>query len=202
MDPSTAGKRRPATYEDLLRVPDHKIAEIIDGELVVSPRPAAPHALASSVMASDLLGAFGRRGRGGGSRPGGWWILFEPELHLGPDVLVPDLGGWRRERLPRMTDVPYFELPPDWVCEVVSPRSGRDDRVRKSRICAREGVGHMWLVDPRAQTLEVFRLHQDGWLRVSSHGGAEHARAEPFDAVELELREWWFEPDEDPEPHT
>ncbi|MGE0682703.1 MAG: Uma2 family endonuclease, partial [Candidatus Binatia bacterium] len=111
--------QRRATYEDLLKVPDILIAEILDGELITSPRPASPHARAASVLIQDV-GPFDRQ-TGGPGGPGGWWILFEPELHLDADILVPDLAGWRRERMPVLRDMPYFAQAPDWVCEVVSP---------------------------------------------------------------------------------
>src|SRR5262245_10795414 len=114
-----------ATYEDLLKVPDILIAEIVDGELITSPRPASPHARATSVIRVDI-DPFDRRSGGPGG-PGGWWILFEPELHLGADILVPDLAGWRRERMPVLADVPYFEQAPDWVCEVAQHRTHRSD---------------------------------------------------------------------------
>lgn len=183
--------RRRATYEDLLKVPDLLIAEIIDGELITSPRPASPHARATSVIRGEL-DPFDRR-LGGPGGPGGWWILFEPELHVGADILVPDLAGWRRERLPVLANVPYFELAPDWVCEVVSPATGRNDRVRKMPIYAREHVGHVWLVDPLIRTLEVYRLEGQRWVVVSTHGGEESVRAEPFEAIELDLSRWWLE---------
>jgi len=185
--------RRQATYEDLLQVPDYLVAEIIDGDLYTSPRPASPHAVASSAIGSDIFGLF-HRDPGDPAGPGGWWILFEPELHLGLDVLVPDLAGWRRERLPQLKDVPYFTQAPDWVCEVVSPSTGRLDRVRKMRIYARESVGHLWLVDPLAKTLEVYRFHNEQWVVASTHGGNERVRAEPFEAIELDLTRWWLEP--------
>jgi Uma2 family endonuclease len=184
--------KRKATYEDLLAVPDHLIAEIIDGELVTSPRPAPPHTLASSVLGSDLVGRF-HRGGGGGDSPGGWWILDEPELHLGDDVLVPDLAGWRRERMPSLPQAAFFELAPDWVCEIVSPSSARYDRVLKQDIYAREGVAWLWIVDPLARTVEAYRLDGKQWVRVAAHAGAELARIPPFDAVELEMRHWWIE---------
>jgi Uma2 family endonuclease len=184
--------RRLATYDDLLKVPDILVAEIVEGELITSPRPASPHAQASSVL-RGALDPFAQRG-GGPGEPGGWWILFEPELHFGADVLVPDLAGWRRERMPVLQNVAYFDLPPDWVCEVVSPSTARIDRVRKVPIYAREGVAHLWLVDPLQQTLEVFRLEGRRWVLLSTHGGAEAVRAEPFEALELELSRWWLEP--------
>ena len=184
--------KRHATYADLCEVPDHMVAEIIDGELFATPRPALPHTLAASAISVEIGGAFGRP-PGGASAPGGWWILVEPELHLAEDVLVPDLAGWRRERLPRIPNAPALALPPDWVCEVVSPRTGAIDRGRKMRVYAREGVGHLWLVDPAPRTLEVYRLEGGRWVVAAMHGGSEAVRAEPFQAVELDLRRWWGE---------
>ena len=188
--------RRRATYDDLLKVPDILVAEILDGELFTFPRPATPHARASSVL-RGMLDPFDQRVGGPGGL-GGWWILFEPELHLGADILVPDLAGWRRERMPVLPNVAYFELAPDWVCEVVSPSTARVDRVRKVPIYAREGVSHLWLVDPLQQTLEVFHLERQHWVLVSTHGGAETVRAEPFAALELDMSRWWLE--SEPEP--
>src|SRR5262245_41941132 len=124
--------RRRATYDDLTAVPEHLIAEIIDGELITSPRPAPPHALACSGILSVLFDRFNGP-PGGESAPGGWWILYEPELHFGDDVLVPDLAGWRRDRMPDPPDIAYFTLAPDWVCEVISPSSERLDRVARCR---------------------------------------------------------------------
>jgi len=181
---------RNATYEDLLQVPDNLIAEILGGELITSPRPASAHALTTGAIHQDT-GPFARR-PGGGSGPGGWWILFEPELHLGADILVPDLAGWRRERLPVLRDVPYFELAPDWVCEVLSTSTARVDRVRKKPIYARERVGHLWLVDPIVRTLEVYRLDGGQWVDAGAYGGAELVRAEPFAAVEMNMSQWWL----------
>ncbi len=182
--------RRPATYEDLMAVPDHLVAEIVEGELYTSPRPAPRHATASSGIGGVLWGPF-NSGRGG---PGGWWILDEPELHLGRDVLVPDLAGWRRERMPRLPDEAYFSLAPDWVCEVLSPSTAALDRVKKLTVYARERVPHAWLVDPIAQTLEVLRLESGRWTILGTWAGADRVRAEPFDALDLELPLLWDEP--------
>jgi Uma2 family endonuclease len=185
--------RRPARYDELLRVPDTKVAEIIDGELIVSPRPAIPHAHAASVLGGDLNGAF-HRPPGDPKGPGGWWLLFEPELHFGDDVIVPDQAGWRREHLPRLPDMAACTEPPDWVCEVISPSTGTIDRGRKMRIYAREGVGHLWIVDPLLRTVEVYRLDRGHWVVAAVHAGAEPSRIEPFDAIELDIGRWWLEP--------
>ncbi len=183
--------RRRATYGDLIRVSDTMIAEIIDGELITSPRPAVPYTHVASVMGVDLGGPFhGPPGAAG--KPGGWWILDEPELHLGADVIVPDLAGWRRERLPMLPDVAALEQPPDWACEIVSPSTGAIDRGRKMGIYARERVAHLWLVDPRTRTLEVYRLEGGRWIVASTHGGDAVVCTEPFEAVELALERWWL----------
>jgi Uma2 family endonuclease len=180
--------RRRATYEDVIAAPPNMVAEVIDGELHLQPRPAKPHAAAATTLGEELGPPF-KRGRGG---PGGWILLDEPELHLGQDILVPDLAGWRRERMPALVDdVPYFTLAPDWVCEVLSPRTARIDRVRKIPIYAREGVTHAWLLDPREHTLEVLRREGPRWLIADTYGGDARVRAEPFDAIELDLGVLW-----------
>ena len=176
-----------ATYQDVLDAPAHKVAEIIDGTLILSPRPAARHASAASVLGEELGPPF-KRGRGG---PGGWIILDEPELHLGPDILVPDLGGWRRARMPLIPDVAYFELAPDWIGEVLSPSTAKHDRTDKLMSYARAGVGHAWLIDPVVRTLEVFRLEHERWVLLGTWADDARARAEPFDAIELDLALLW-----------
>jgi len=181
--------RKPATYADVLAAPDHVVAEIIDGDLHLSPRPAPRHAAASTGVGGALHGPFDR-GRGG---PGGWLVLFEPELHLGADVIVPDLAGWRRTRLPRLPDEAYFTLAPDWICEVISPSTAAIDRVKKLSIYAREAVQHAWLVDPIARTLEVLRLDGGRWAIIMTAAAADVVRAEPFDAIELDLTWLWSE---------
>lgn len=182
---------KPATYADLEALPENMVGEIIDGELIASPRLASPHAFAASVLLSILGGPFGR-GRGG---PGGWWILVEPELHLREDILVPDLAGWRRERMPTVENVPFFTLAPDWVCEIVSPGSASIDRVRKLRIYARSGIEWAWLLDPLEKSLEAYRL-QGGHYTLLFAFDAQDAKvlAPPFDAIELELQALWLPP--------
>ncbi len=190
---STAARRRDAgpqpraTYQDVLDAPPHRVAEIVDGVLYTSPRPALPHALATSALGHDLSGPF-QFARGG---PGGWWIIFEPELHLGDDILVPDLAGWRRERMPDFPDAAYATLAPDWVCEVLSPSTRRLDLHAKRPVYAREGVGHLWLVDPPARTLEAFELRDGEWAPIATARSDAPVRIRPFEAVTFSLGDLW-----------
>jgi Uma2 family endonuclease len=179
--------KRQASYEDLCALPDNVTGEIIDGELVATPRPKARHVMASSMLGAGLAGPFGA-GKGG---PGGWWILDEPELHLAKDVLVPDIAGWKKKRMPELPDSHIFDLAPDWVCEVLSPNTIRTDRIKKLPKYAKAAVPHLWTVDPANRTLDVFKLESGRWLLVSSHVEDDKARAEPFDAVELDLSLLW-----------
>jgi Uma2 family endonuclease len=178
--------KKGATYDDLRDVPDHFVAEMFDGELYASQRPAVPHAHAASVLGAKLGGPFHRSG------PGGWVILDEPELHFGNDVLVPDLAGWRRARMPRAPAEAYITLAPDWICEVLSTSTEALDRGKKVRIYAREGVAHAWLVDPLAHTLEVMSLETGRWTQLGRYKGEAKVRAAPFDAIELELGALWI----------
>ncbi len=188
----SAPAHRIATYDDVLAAPEHQVAEILAGELHLSPRPAMPHAVAATVLGEELGPPF-RRGKGG---PGGWIILDEPEIHLGGDVLVPDLAGWRRTTMDHVANLPYFEVRPDWVCEVLSPSTEKADRTLKLPIYAREGVAHAWLVNPLLRTLEVLRLQDGRWTNLGSFHDdqevrAEEVRAEPFDAIVLSLGVLW-----------
>jgi Uma2 family endonuclease len=179
--------KRRATYDDLLAVPENLVAEIINGTLITMPRPASLHARASSRLGAELDGPFDR-GKGG---PGGWILLDEPELHLHGDVLVPDLAGWRRQRMPELPDAAAFELAPDWVCEVLSPSTTATDRVEKMPIYAREQVAHVWLVDPIARTLESYRLEQARWVLIGTWRDDANVSTEPFSEFALELGSLW-----------
>ena len=190
MAQSTAHKhdstRRPrATYQDVLDAPEHRVAEIIDGTLHTHPRPAPPHAVASSSLGSDLLTTF-QFGRGG---PGGWWIIFEPELHLGEDIVVPDLAGWRRERMAELPDTAYFTLAPDWVCEVLSASTRKLDLHEKRPVYAREGIPHLW--HPTDRTLEAFEMHEGQWLLIASAKDDDPVSIRPFDAITFSLGDLW-----------
>ncbi len=178
---------RKATYRDVLDAPAHKVAEIVRGALHMQPRPAFRHAIAGSSLGMEIGGPF-QRGRGG---PGGWWIVDEPELHFGEDILVPDLAGWRRERMPEPPDEAYLTLAPDWACEILSPSTRKFDLEGKRPIYAREGVGHLWFVDPAARTLEAFTLDGGAWTPAGAAREAEPVCLPPFEAVTFPLDALW-----------
>lgn len=186
--------QKVATYEDVLAAPEHMIAELIAGELSLQPRPAKPHTHTASVLSAEIVMAFHRAKTG----PGGWWVLCEPEVHFDGDVLVPDIAGWRRAGTPDFDrTLAYYTERPDWVCEVLSPSTARWDRVKKLDVYHRAGVEWAWLVDPIAETIEVFRWSEQGWLRSHTTLGREPARLPPFDAIALELEEIWPPPPPD-----
>ncbi len=179
--------RRPATYRDVLDAPETVVAELIEGALHLHPRPASRHVRASSVLGVRIGGPFDTDGDG----PGGWWILDGPELHLGSDVLVPDLAGWCRERMPSHPDAPWFGLAPDWVCEVLSPGTRRIDLTDKRRLYATAGVPHLWFVDPGDRTLEAFVLRDGAWTLIAALKDDEEVRVAPFDAIAFSLAVLW-----------
>jgi Uma2 family endonuclease len=178
---------RRATYQDVLDAPENMVAEILRGVLHLQPRPRPRHAVVASSLGFDIGGPF-HRGVGG---PGGWWIIDEPELHLGDEVIVPDLGGWRRERMPAMPETAWFDMPPDWVCEVLSPGTRQRDLTVKRDIYAEHGVPHLWFVDPEARTLEAFALRGGEWVLAAALAGDAEARVAPFDAVAMPLGALW-----------
>ena len=184
---SDQAAKKKTTYEDLCALPGNMVGEIINGELVATPRPRPRHIRVSSRLGVKIGGPFDI-GDGG---PGGWWILDEPEIHLGEHVLVPDLAGWRRERMPELPEEAWFPLSPDWVCEVLSPGTVKIDRGEKAPIYAEQGVKHMWLIDPEYKTLEVYRLAEGKWILVGTHAENQRVRAEPFQEVELDLSLLW-----------
>ena len=202
MGASATDGKRPATYADLEAVPEHLVAEIIDGVLRTHPRPSPRHGLSALALGTKLSEPF-QNASGG---PGGWLFIPEPELHIGPHVLVPDLAGWRRERLPALPETAYLDVVPDWICEVLSASTERRDRTVKSRIYAELGVSHFWLIDPRQQLLEAFELIKGQWLLIGTWSSADIVRAPPFDAIALSLATLWpldrpLGLNEDPTPH-
>jgi Uma2 family endonuclease len=181
-------KPRPATYADIEALPPHVTGQIAYGVLHSMPRPAPPHGRAAFELQVEVGNPFGR-GRGG---PGGWVFLPEPELHLGQHVLVPDIAGWRRERLPVLPKTAWIETPPDWVCEILSPSTQRFDRTDKLAIYATFEVGHCWYVDPEARTLEVFARQGDKWLLEATFKDADPVAAPPFEVHTFPLDVLWM----------
>ena len=180
-------KGRIATYADIEALPPNVVGEILFGVLRTHPRPAPRHAHAANILGNEVTSPF-QRGRGG---PGGWIFLPEPELHLGPHVIVPDIAGWRRERMPLLLDTAFLETAPDWVAEVLSPSTARADRTDKLAIYATFGVGHAWYVDPIARTLEVFALTSGKWLLAATFKDDDSVTAPPFEAHTFGLDALW-----------
>jgi Uma2 family endonuclease len=140
-------------------------------------------------LGGELYGLF-QKGRGG---PGGWWIIDEPELHFVRDteVLVPDIAGWRRERMPALPDDHRFEVVPDWVCEVLSSNTQKSDRIAKMKVYARYGVAYLWLVDPLAKILETYALSESQWTVTGLYQDQDEVSAPPFEAVAIGLDDLW-----------
>lgn len=179
---------RRATYQDVIDAPADKVAEIVGGTLHLHPRPRPTHSRSIMALGREISGPFDK-GSGG---PGGWWILIEPELHLGSDVLVPDVVGWRRERLPVFPkEDAYIDLAPDWVCEVLSPSTRTFDLTAKRAAYAAHGAEHLWMIDPEARTLEAFRLVSGAWTLAAALAGDAEARVAPFDAIAFALADLW-----------
>jgi Uma2 family endonuclease len=188
---SGAAHKKPtigAAYADLSELPAHVVGKLVFGVVHASPRPAPKHARAASRLGGALDGPFDR-GMGG---PGGWILLDEPELHLGTQVLVPDLAGWRRERMPELpVESAFIDLAPDWVCEVLTPSTSALDRGDKRKVYEAERVAHVWFVDPDARTLEVLALDGASYRLIEVYAESVVVRAPPFDAVELDLGALW-----------
>ncbi len=183
---STIVQKR-ATYQDILDLPENIVGEILNGQLETHPRPAPKHLLAASSVGEELTGPF-QKSRGG---PGGWWILDEPECHIEDETFVPDLAGWRKERMPKLPDTAWFEVVPDWVCEVISPSSVRRDRVTKMAIYARLGIAHLWLIDPITQVFEAYQLHTGHWLLLAAYADADVVSIAPFAEHTFSLSVLW-----------
>lgn len=189
MKPALAPAHRPILYESLEGLPEGVIGEILNGRLHTQPRPAVPHAITGSVLGAELVGPF-QKGKGG---PGGWWIIDEPEIHFVRDVevAVPDLAGWRRERMPYPPEDQRCEVVPDWVCEILSPSTARKDREVKMPLYASYGVRYAWLIDPVKRTLEVYRLEVDAWVEIGRFADADQVRIPPFEVVPIDLEDLW-----------
>jgi len=189
--------RRPKTYDDYLALPEGVKAELLDGELYMSPAPKGRHVRVNSIAAAQLITRFGLSSTTTADGPGGWWILYEPECHLALDkrVVIPDIAGWRRERMPSPpADSHKFLVVPDWVCEVKSPSTASRDALIKMPRYLEAGVEWLWMVDPVDRRVDVFRGGGPEWVEVTGVEGAVRARVPPFDEVELDLAPWWSEP--------
>ena len=178
-----AARKLPPGPADIAALPETLVGEIVDGVLETHPRPTPRHGAAALELGSELIGPYGR-GRGG---PGGWIFIVEPELHFGPQIVVPDLAGWRRERLPAEPETPFVEIAPDWVCEILSPSTARLDRGAKRRVYADAGIGHLCLLDPVAGELEAFALAGGHWLLLATIQRGETVAIAPFDAAPFPL---------------
>jgi Uma2 family endonuclease len=190
MQSAAHGAPKPATMADIEALPDNVIGEVIDGVLYTTPRPRPVHADVQGALIGDLRSPF-QRGRGG---PGGWWILIEPGIDMpGSPEVVPDLAGWRKERLPALPRDRAITVAPDWVCEIQSPSTRAYDQRIKRPFYARIGVAYLWFLDLEARTLIVSKLLDGRWLEVAVFGDRDVVRAEPFDAIDLSLAEWWLE---------
>lgn len=183
--------KKAATYADLEAVPPHLVAEILFGNLITHPRPHKRHGGSAGALSALSTTAY-QFGFGG---PGGWVFVPEPELHLGPHVAVPDIAGWQRERMTEPEDQAFFEIAPDWVCEILSPGTEKYDKGDKRRIYATYGVNHLWFVDPRVKSLEVFAREDRNWLLTHTFFDDEEVCAPPFDALTFKLGLLWpFDP--------
>ena len=175
--------KRNATFQDIEDVPPNLVGEIIFGSLYTHPRPAPPHVTAGGALQIELGGPF-QKGRSG---PGGWILVPGPELRLGPHAISPVIVGWRRERLPHLPQTAYYDVVPDWICEILSPSTAANDRGPKRRIYTTYGVRHLWHLDPVAKLLEVFELRQDHWVLFESFQDGDTVKAPPFDAVPFQM---------------
>jgi len=189
MSDAAAKDRFEELYQRLDDVPEGYVAEIVASEIRVLPRPGPKHARATSRLDRRLGTEFDFDSDG----PGGWVILVEPDIRFGEDLRAPDLAGWRIGRYREPGRGPHL-IAPDWICEVLSPSTAQYDRAEKMPLYARHGVEHVWLIDPEPQTLEVYRRQGELWLLIGAHAGDANVRAEPFDAIELELGALWRTP--------
>lgn len=187
---ANAPEKEDATYQDVLDAPPNMVAEVLGGALYTHPRPAMPHARATSRLGVRLGDPFDSD-RGSRSGPGGWWIIDEPELHLAEDIVVPDLAGWRRENMPEYPLAAYCSQAPDWACEVLSPSTRALDEGPKQAIYAREGVAHLWFVDPDARSLTAFALRGGRYALIGKRNGDDPVSLPPFDAIKFSLADLW-----------
>ena len=157
----------------------------MNDELVTRVRSTGKHILTASNIGAEYYGPY-QKGRAG---PGGWWILREPEVHLKLNevVVVPDLVGWRKSRMPHIPDTHKFTVAPDWVCEILSPSTTCVDREIKKPLYAHYGVKFLWIIDPLAVILETFELHGADWQSTGMFKGDSIVCAAPFEEKSVNL---------------
>jgi len=173
-------------YEQIRALPEHVTGEILEpGVLRTMSRPARPH---RRTHTSILRGLDGFDANFGGK---GWWIEIEVEIRFpGGRLAVPDLSGFRVERVPELPDENPLHILPDWCCEILSPTTERVDRMVKLPLYARSGVPWIWLVDPNLHTIEVFETI-DGRPALTAVGGdLDNAHLPPFG--DLDISTWWL----------
>jgi len=180
---------QPTLYESLEALPEGVTGEILNGQLHTHPRPSSRHAYA----AVRIDRAVGRGYDDGIDGPGGWWILVEPEVHFvrNMEVAVPDLAGWRRERMPYLPESHRIEVVPDWICEILSPSTASKDREIKLPLYAYYEVQYAWLIDPAKRTLETYRLDADTWIEIGRFADTDQVAVPPFEAMSLDLGAFW-----------
>lgn len=179
-------QRKLATYADLLALPQDTRAEVLGGDVVLSPAPLPRHSKAQGSARRFLGGPFDDDDGHGG--PGGWWIFVEVDVRLSPhDIVRPDLAGWRRERLSQPGRVRPIEVVPDWVCEVLSPSTAARDRITKRRLYAQAQIPFYWLIDPELRAVEALALRDGAWVELGVFDETATARIAPFDAIELDI---------------
>lgn len=176
-------------YESLEALPEGVTGEILNGQLHTHPRPAGAHVNVGSMLGAELIGPFHKGNEG----PGGWWIFDDPEVHFMQDVevAVPDLAGWRRERMPYFPEDHRFEVVPGWICEISSPSTAGRDRKVKMPLYAYYDVQYIWLIDPARRTLEAYRFEAGAWIETDRFADADQVTAPPFEAVSLDLETFW-----------
>lgn len=178
---------RNHTIEEWLAQPSERRLELIDGEFIEKALPDVPHAISQAGVLVTLHPQFHRKPGGAGPGPGGWWILPEVDIQLGENGYRPDVAGWRRERSPSPPPGRPVTVTPDWICEVLSDSNRHNDTIRKLRRYHEAGVPHYWLIDPDSGTLNVFRHEAQGYLSVLVADRGQRVRAEPFDAIEVDV---------------
>ena len=182
--------KKKATYEDLFNIPENMRGEIINGELIVTPRPSRKHGYVAATLIEEVGPPY-HRGRGG---PGGWIFIVEPEIILGEHIIIPDVAGWKAERFPKEEEQNPISAVPDWVCEIISsPKGELYDRGEKMSIYAEYGVHHAWLINPAIRSLEAYRLESGRWSRLGVFGERKKVRVEPFQEIEFDLGDFWLE---------